>query len=154
MKTDLKGKPLKNIELKNTETPCQGGRQDPWQGGRQDPWQQEKEKEKEKEKLTTTIIEKEDFLKDKYLANYKLYCNQILNDSMTIENINRIHKISMNLEICKGTIKKYLHLFLNQLSLSEDKHENKGKFTSHFSNWLRKQNINTVIIEKKTLRYG
>tara|TARA_R110000787_G_scaffold225601_1_gene333493 strand:+ start:337 stop:1059 length:723 start_codon:yes stop_codon:yes gene_type:complete len=104
--------------------------------------------------ITTIDIDVDDIFMVDYLPKYKTYCNKILKDSLILENLNRMHKISMNNDVLKNTIHKYLKLFLSQISISQEKHENLGKFNGHFSNYLRKQpKIELVSIKQKEQRY-
>ena len=104
--------------------------------------------------INNNTINVDDVFISEYLPKYKTYCNQILKDSLTLENLNRMHKISMNNDVLKNTIKKYLRLFLSQISISQEKHENLGKFNGHFSNYLRKQpKIELVSPKQKEERY-
>lgn len=86
-----------------------------------------------------------------YNTFYKKYCNEIMNDTQKLNDLNRINKISLDSEVNKNTIRKYLVLFLSQLNVSQTKHENIGQFTSHFSNWIRKQEIKNVINVKNNV---
>lgn len=95
-----------------------------------------------------------DAIFEKYKISYKKYASELIQSNSDLQDLNRLHKISNNQEVIKPTIRKYLLLFLGSLNLSQEKHENKGKFTSHFSNWLRKQEIQIVHKPKEKIRYA
>lgn len=88
-----------------------------------------------------------------YKLKYKIYAKELFQDAGNLENISRVHKISSDKSVFTPTIKKYYVNFLVQLDISQEKHESKGKFNTHFSNWLRKQNIKNVIEPQKSKRY-
>jgi len=98
--------------------------------------------------------DEDEIFNNEYLSKYKIYCSELVKDTAFLESINRIHKISMDKEVCMLTIVKYLKLFLEHINISKEKHENKGKFNTHFSNWLRRQpTIEKTIPKQKPIRY-
>jgi len=98
--------------------------------------------------------DEDEIFTNEYLSKYKIYCSELVKDTAFLESINRIHKISMDKEVCMLTIVKYLKLFLEHINISKEKHENKGKFNTHFSNWLRRQpTIEKTIPKQKPIRY-
>ena len=104
--------------------------------------------------ITTIAVDDDDIFLVEYLPKYKTYCNQILKDTFTLDNLNRIHKISSDSNVNKKTIEKYLRLFLSQLGISQEKHEKFGSFNTHFSSYLRKQpKIEIVAPKQKEQRY-
>lgn len=89
-----------------------------------------------------------------YREKYKIYANQLYNDSIFIESISREFLKNTKPEICKATIKKYLSLFLNNLDQTKKIHNNKKDFQNHFPNWMRKQpSIEKVQPKKSPIRY-
>ncbi|WP_439133078.1 DUF7833 domain-containing protein [Polaribacter sp.] len=90
----------------------------------------------------------------KYRDKYKIYANQLYNDSIFIESISREFLKNTKPEICKATIKKYLGLFLNRLDQDKKIHNNKKEFQQHFPSWMRKQpSIEKVQPKKEPIRY-
>lgn len=89
-----------------------------------------------------------------YTRQYKSYAETLYKDTLWIEAISRNHIKHSNNEVNKKTIHKYLLLFLSHLNETQKVHENKKEFQLHFSNWLRKQNIEVVKIKQKPLRYS
>ncbi|WP_166387724.1 DUF6291 domain-containing protein [Polaribacter sp. 11A2H] len=86
--------------------------------------------------------------------NYNSYADNISKDLAALENLNKLHKISTDKTVLQLTIEKYLKSFLAQLNVSEEVHQTKNTFQIHFSNWLRKQKIKTVIKSEKPIRYA
>ena len=108
--------------------------------------QQCKEKEEEEEKEEVQFIT--------YIEKYKKYAEALYKDILWLEATSRNHIKHSNNEINKKTIHKYLKLFLSHLSETQKIHHNKKEFQLHFSNWLRKQNIEYCTIKTEIPRYS
>jgi len=103
----------------------------------------------------STIVDenKADTIFLKYREKYKVYANQLYNDTIFLESISKEFIKNQNNEVVKKTIQKYLGLFLNSLDQSKKIHNNKKEFQQHFPNWLRKQSIQLVKPLPKKMRY-
>ena len=148
-KTRTKLNPLED----NNYPPLVGGSVGGSVGGVNTPCLQVQVKEKEKEKVNNNKGKVVDDIFNSYKLKYKIYTKELCQDRANLENISRMHKISSNETVFIPTIKTYYIKFLDQLDISQEKHESKSKFNSHFSNWLRKKSIKNVMPIQKLKRY-